>query len=68
VEDLRMLNKTQRVLILKWTGVGLLAVSILPVFAHRLFYLPIFQSYLILGIIFGLTYFGYKKYKQIWEW
>jgi len=63
-----VLNKTQRIQILRWAGVGLLAVSLLPVFAHRLFIFSILQGYLITGIIAGLAYFGYKKSKDIWKW
>jgi hypothetical protein len=55
-------------LILKWTGAGLLTVSLLPVIAHRLFVFPILQSYIVVGIIAGLAYYGYKKSKEIWEW
>jgi hypothetical protein len=63
-----MLTKSQRVMILKWTGAGLLFVSLLPVITHRLFFLPIFQSYLVAAIIAALAYYGYKKSKEIWEW
>lgn len=54
--------------ILKWATLGLLVVSVLPIVAHGLFYFPILKSYIELGIIFGITYFGYKKSKEIWHW
>jgi|AntRauTorckE6833_2_1112554.scaffolds.fasta_scaffold25429_1 hypothetical protein len=63
-----MLTNTQRLSILKWTSGGLLIVSLLPVLAHRLFFFSILQSYLIAIVIAGLTYYGYKKSKEIWEW
>lgn len=63
-----MLNKSQRIQILQWAGVGLLIVSLLPVLAHRLFLFSILQGYIITGVIVGLAYFGYKKSKEIWKW
>jgi len=63
-----MLTNTQRVSILQWTGAGLLVVSLLPVFAHRLFFFSILQSYVVAVVIAGLTYYGYRKSKEIWEW
>lgn len=55
-------------LILKWAGLGLLVVSLFPIVAHGLFYFPILQSYLELGVIVGVSYYGYKKSKEIWHW
>jgi len=63
-----MLTSGQRILIIKWSSVGLLLVSVLPILAHSLFYYPILRGYLQIAILAGLAYFGYQKAKQIWEW
>jgi len=62
-----MFTPSQRIYIIKWSSVGLLGVSFIPVIVHGLFYFPIVQQYLQLGIIGTLIYFGYKKSKEIWK-
>jgi len=62
-----MFTPTQRIDILKWSSLGLLCVSFVPVVAHGLFFFPVLQQYLQLGIVIGVVYLGYKKSREIWN-
>jgi hypothetical protein len=63
-----MFTVAQRIQIMKYSGGSLLAISLIPVVAHGLFFFSVLQQYVYLGIIYALSHFGYNATKKILAW
>jgi len=60
-----MFSSSQRLLILKWGGLTLFSLSLLPLLMHGVFFIVLFQYYLPAAIIGYAIYFSYHKIKHI---
>ncbi len=59
-----MFTSEQRLQILKWGGLTLFSLSLLPLLMHGLFFIVLFQYYIPLAILAYAVYFSYLKIKQ----
>lgn len=59
-----MFTSTQRRQILKWGGLTLFSLSLLPLLMHGLFFIVLFQYYIPAAIVFYAIYFTYTKIKE----
>jgi len=59
-----MFTREQRIQILKWGGLTLFSLSLLPLLMHGLFFIVLFQYFIPLAIISYALYFSYLKIKQ----
>ncbi len=59
-----MFTGEQRLQILKWGGLVLFSLSLLPLLMHGLFFVVLFQYYLPLTILSYAIYFTYLKIRE----
>jgi len=59
-----MFTGEQRLQILKWGGLLLFSLSLLPLLMHGLFFVVLFQYYLPLAILSYALYFTYLKIQE----
>ena len=59
-----MFTGEQRLQILKWGGLVLFSLSLLPLLMHGLFFVVLFQYYLPLAILSYAIYFTYLKIRE----
>lgn len=60
-----MFTKQQRRQILKWGGLTLFSLSLLPLLMHGLFFIVLFQYYIPAAIIIFALYFSYVKIQAV---
>ena len=58
-----MFTSDQRFQILKWGGLTLFALSLLPLLMHGLFFIIFFQYYLPVLVVGYAAYFSYTTFK-----
>jgi len=58
-----MFTRQQRYFILKWGGLTLFSLSLLPLLTHGLFFIVLFQYYLPISIIGFALYYSYRAVK-----